>query len=138
MGEHLSDVLMKAADCLHWLGKYVANALTLLSRLCRAKKKMNQVIKVGSKWEFEAEGFTVSSTNVVFVVLSAVLWSRDQEWDGLDVDLLGNDVPETALTQAYRRVCELSYGVTREGLNEKGGRLRLLGWLLEEERKYNP
>ena len=88
-----------------------------------------------SKWEFEAEGFTVSSTNVVFVVLSAVLWSRDQEWDGLDVDLLGNDVPETALTQAYRRVCELSYGVTREGLNEKGGRLRLLGWLLEEERK---
>lgn len=39
MEESIPDGLRKAAEVLHWLGKYgVANTLTLLSRLMRARK----------------------------------------------------------------------------------------------------
>lgn len=37
MEENLPDALLKAADALHWLGKYqVANACILMSRFARA------------------------------------------------------------------------------------------------------
>jgi hypothetical protein len=36
---NLSDMLLKAAEVMHWLGKYQeANALILLSRLCVARR----------------------------------------------------------------------------------------------------
>lgn len=39
MEEPLPDMLLKAADVMHWLGKYtIANALILFSRLTRAKE----------------------------------------------------------------------------------------------------
>lgn len=42
MGEKLHEKLMKAADVLHWLGKYdEANALILCSRLARISEAEN-------------------------------------------------------------------------------------------------
>lgn len=49
MKEEFPEMLLKAADAMHWLGKYdESNALILLSRFVRARK-------IGTLDEFEED-----------------------------------------------------------------------------------